>query len=86
MELISRARHEDLIRMCKDLPYNPTSGLRGIRYGVEDVADAVAAYDNWTENAVCLSTAGREQRPRGLTSDFCKKSFDIRSKSAIRGL
>ena len=51
MELVRKSNYDELQRMCRDLPYNPTSGLRGITYG-DGVA--VVAYDNWTENAVFM--------------------------------
>ncbi len=86
MELISRATHEDLIRMCKDLPYNPTSGLRGIRYGVEDVADAVVAYDNWTENAVFIHCWSRATPPwfdKRFLQEIFRYPFEICNKGLV---
>ncbi len=86
MELISRANEADLIRMCKDLPYNPTSGLRGIRYGLGDIADAVVAFDNWTNNAVFIHCWSRDTRPwfdARFLGEIFRYPFEICKKGLV---
>lgn len=89
MELISRAQHHDLERMCKELPYNPTSGLRGIRYGMESDAEAVVAYDNWTNNAVFMHCWSRATKPwfdERFLHEIFRYPFEICNKGLVIGL
>ncbi len=88
MEPITRANEEDLIRLCKELPYNPTSGLRGIRYGRDRVARAVVAYDNWTDNAVFLHCWSSDTRPwfdRRFLQEIFRYPFEICKKGLVIG-
>jgi hypothetical protein len=88
MELIRVASYADLERMCKELPYNPTSGLRGIRYGLADIADAVVAYDNWTDNAVfihCWSSSTRPWFDVKFLTEIFRYPFEICNKGLVIG-
>lgn len=88
MELIRRAEYEDLERLCKELPYNPTAGLRGIRYGYDKIAEAVVAYDNWTHNSVFMHVWSRSTKPwfdhRFLCECF-RYPFEICGKGLVIG-
>jgi hypothetical protein len=83
--LVRKATHEELIRLCKELPYNPTSGLRGITYG-EGLA--VVAYDNWTHNAVhmhCWSAATRPWFDKRFLKEIFRYPFEICGKGLVIG-
>lgn len=88
MDLIGRANEADLVRLCKELPYNPTSGLRGIRYGHGPIADAVVAYDNWTDNAVfmhCWSSRTEPWFDRKFLGEIFRYPFEICQKGLVIG-
>jgi hypothetical protein len=83
MELIRRSTRDEMERMCRELPYNPTSGLRGITYGD---GLAVVAYDNWTENAVFIHCWSRATRPwfdRRFLTEIFRYPFEICNKGLV---
>ena len=88
MELIRRAEYGDLERMCKELPYNPTSGFRGIRYGEHVVADAVVGFDNWTDNGVFIHVWSRKTHPwfdKRFLQEIFRYPFEICNKGLVIG-
>lgn len=85
MELIRASNYEEMERLCKELPYNPTSGLRGITYGD---GLAVVAYDNWTHNSVfihCWSKATSPWFDRRFLREMFRYPFEICGKGLVIG-
>lgn len=87
MELVGRASGEDLELMCKSLPYNPTAGFRGIRYGTNSPL-AIVGYDNWTHNAVHMHVWSGSTRPwfdRYFLQEIFRYPFEICKKGLVIG-
>lgn len=84
--IIEKANQQDLEFLCRALPYNPTSGLRGMVHRRSGERLAVSAFDNWTENSVFMhvwSVGPRAwsrlylQEIFRYVFDFCKKGVAI---------
>lgn len=83
MELVRRSTRDEMERLCRELPYNPTSGLRGITYGD---GLAIVAYDNWTTNAVfihCWSRSTSAWFDRRFIREIFRYPFEICGKGLV---
>src|SRR5688572_9038174 len=83
--VIRKSTYDEMERLCRDLPYNPTAGLRGITYGD---GDAVVAYDNWTHNAVFMHCWSRATKPwfdRRFLREIFRYPFEICGKGLVIG-
>lgn len=80
--VIERATRSDLEHLCKMLPYNPTSGLRGISRWKGDSLLAVAGFDNWTDNSVFLHvwSVGPRAWSRLYLQEIFRYCFEICNK------
>ncbi len=83
--LIKPSSENDLIRMCADLPYSPSSGFRGISYVVQSSTLAVVAYDNWTDNAVFMHCWSQATKP-WFDSRYLHEIFTYPFQTCNRGL
>ena len=82
--VIERATEQDLIWLCRQLPYNPTSGLRGVAHRRGGQLLAVVAYDNWTDNSVFMHVWS--VGPRAWTRLFLQEVFRYAFDIAGRGV
>jgi RimJ/RimL family protein N-acetyltransferase len=80
--IIERADRPHLELMCRLLPYNPTSGLRGIIHRKGAHLLAVTGFDNWTENSVFLHvwSAGPKAWSRLYLQEIFRYCFEICNK------
>lgn len=83
--VIRKSTYEEMERMCRELPYNPTEGLRGITYG-EGLA--VVGYDNWTPNSVFMHCWSRATHPwfdKRYLKEIFRYPFEICGKGLVIG-
>ncbi len=80
--VIERATREELEYLCRTLPYNPTSGLRGISHRRGGELLGVTAFDNWTENSVFLHvwSVGPKAWNRLYLQEIFRYCFEICGK------
>lgn len=84
--VIRKTRFEEYERACKELPYNPTQGIRGITFAdKDDQALGVTMYDNWTPNAVHMHVWSKSSRP-WFCKDYLKEIFRYPLEICAKGL